>query len=88
MLLINLLRKNILIRFATLLLLTSSCAVNTADSAPEKNRFVHIVGTPAYVLIEPDKSLELINDHVYIYLAKVEGKARNIKTPMKVFGGF
>ena len=70
------------------LLLVTSCAVNTASSAPEKNKFVHIEGTPAYVLIEPDKSLDLINDHIYICLAKVEGKARNIKTPMKVFGGF
>lgn len=68
-------------------LLISSCAVNTANSAPEKNRFVHIDGTPAYVLIEPDKSIELINDHIYICLAEVEGKARSIKTPMKVVGG-
>ena len=66
----------------------SSCAVNTASSAPEKNKFVHIEGTPAYVLIEPDKSVDLINDHIYVCLAEVEGKARNIKTPMKVFGGF
>jgi hypothetical protein len=65
----------------------SSCAVNTASSAPEKNKFVHIEGTPAYVLIEPDKSVDLINDHIYVCLAEVEGKARNIKTPMKVVGG-
>ena len=66
----------------------SSCAVNTASSAPEKNKFVHIEGTPAYVLIEPDKSVDSINDHIYVCLAEVKGKARNIKTPMKVFGGF
>ena len=66
----------------------SSCAVNTASSAPEKNKFVHIEGTPAYVLIEPDKSVDSINDHIYVCLAEVEGKSRNIKTPMKVFGGF
>ena len=70
-----------------LLLLVTSCAVNTASSAPEKNKFVHIDGTPAYVLIEPDKSVDLINDHIYVCLAEVEGKARNIKTPMKVVGG-
>ena len=70
-----------------LLLLVTSCAVNTASSAPEKNKFVHIDGTPAYVLIEPDKSEDLINDHIYVCLAEVEGKARNIKTPMKVVGG-
>lgn len=69
------------------LLLVTSCAVNTASSAPEKNKFVHIEGTPAYVLIEPDKSVDLINDHIYVCLAEVEGKARNIKTPMKVVGG-
>ena len=69
------------------LLLVTSCAVNTASSAPEKNKFVHIEGTPAYVLIEPDKSVDLINDHIYVWLAEVEGKARNIKTPMKVVGG-
>ena len=69
------------------LLLVTSCAVNTASSAPEKNKFVHIEGTPAYVLIEPDKSEDLINDHIYVCLAEVEGKARNIKTPMKVVGG-
>ena len=66
----------------------SSCAVNTASSAPEKNKFVHIEGTPAYVLIEPEKSVDLINDHIYVCLAEVEGKARKIKTPMMVFGGF
>ena len=81
-------RKKILIRAVTLLLLISSCAINTASSAPEKNKFIHIDGTPAYVLIEPDKSVDLINDHIYVCLAKVEGKAGNIKTPMRVFGGF
>ena len=70
------------------LLLVTSCAVNTASSAPEKNKFVHIEGTPAYVLIEPDKSVGSINDHIYVCLAEVKGKARKIKTPMKVFGGF
>ena len=69
------------------LLLISSCAVNTVSSAPEENKFVHIDGTPAYVLIEPDKSVDLINDHIYVCLAEVEGKARSIKTPMKVVGG-
>ena len=72
----------------SLLLIISSCAVNTAASSPEKNKFVHIEGTPAYVLIEPDKSLDSIKDHIYVCLAEVEGKARNIKTPMKLFGGF
>ena len=80
-------KKNILFGLLLLLLVTS-CAVNTASSAPEKNKFIHIEGTPAYVLIEPDKSLDSINDHIYVCLAEVEGKARNIKTPMKVFGGF
>ena len=70
------------------LLLVTSCAVNTASSAPEKSKFVHIEGTPAYVLIEPDKSVDSINDHIYVCLAEVEGKARNIRTPMKVFGAF
>ena len=75
-------------RIVILVFFISSCAVNTASSAPEKNKFVHIEGTPAYVLIEPDKSVDLINDHIYVCLAEVEGKARKIKTPMKVFGGF
>ena len=79
-------RKNILFGLLSILLVTS-CAVNTASSAPEKNKFVHIEGTPAYVLIEPDKSVDSINDHIYVCLAEVEGKARNIKTPMKVVGG-
>ena len=79
--------KNVFLGVISLLLVTS-CAVNTASSAPEKNKFVHIEGTPAYILIEPDKSVESINDHIYVCLAEVEGKARNIKTPMKVFGGF
>ena len=69
------------------LLLISSCAVNTVSSAPEENKFVHIDGTPAYVLIQTGKSLETINDHIYIWLAEVEGKARSIKTPMIVVGG-
>ena len=42
---------------------------------------------PPYVLIESDKSTELINDDIYICLAEVEGKARSIKTPMKAVGG-
>ena len=83
----NIFRKNILLCVITSLLITS-CAVNTASSAPEKNKFVHIEGTPAYVLIEPDTLVATINDHIYVCLAEVEGKARNIKTPMKVFGGF
>ena len=56
-------------------LLTASCAVNTVTSAPKKSKFVHIDGTPAYVSIEPNKSVELINDDIYICLAEVEGKA-------------
>lgn len=77
------------IRFVKILslLLITSCTVNTATSAPEKSKFIHIDGTPAYVLIEFDKSTDLINDDIYICLAEVEGKARNIKTPMKVLGG-
>ena len=82
----TLIAKNVFLVVISLLLV-SSCAVNTASSAPEKNKFVHIEGTPAYVLIEPDKSVDLINDHIYVCLAEVEGKARNIKTPMKVVGG-
>ena len=82
------LKKNLLLVLSSSLsLLVASCAVNTASSAPEKNKFVHIDGTPAYVLIEPDKRADLINDHVYICLAEVEGKARYIRTPMKVVGG-
>jgi hypothetical protein len=82
----SLFRRHVLFGVLSLLLVTS-CAVNTASSAPEKNKFVHIEGTPAHVLIEPDKSVDLINDHIYVCLAEVEGKARNIKTPMKVVGG-
>ena len=70
------------------LLLTTSCAVNTVDSAPEKNKFVHIDGTPAYVLIEPNNSVDSMNDDIYICLAEVEGKARSIRVPMKVVGGY
>ena len=84
----NLFKKYNLLSIIIALFFISSCAVNTASSAPEKNKFVHIEGTPAYVLIEPNKSVESINDHIYVCLAEVEGKARNIKTPMKVFGGF
>ena len=61
------------------LLLTTSCAVNTVDSAPEKNKFIHIDGTPAYVLIEPNSSVDSMNDDIYICLAEVEGKARSIR---------
>ncbi len=79
----------IIIRFSIIfsLFLITSCAVNTVTSAPEKDKFLHIDGTPAYVLIESDKSTELINDDIYICLAEVEGKARSIKTPMKAVGG-
>ena len=69
------------------LFLITSCAVKTVTSAPDKDRFVHIDGTPAYVLIESDKSADSINDDIYICLAEVEGKARSIKTPMKAVGG-
>ena len=79
----------IIIRFSIIfsLFLITSCAVNTATSVPDKSKFINIDGTPAYVLIESDKSTELINDDIYICLAEVEGKARSIKTPMKVVGG-
>ena len=79
----------IIIRFSIIfsLFLITSCAVNTATSVPDKSKFIHIDGTPAYVLIESDKSFDLINDDIYICLAEVEGKARSIKTSMKVVGG-
>lgn len=79
----------IIIRFSIIfsLFLITSCAVNTATSVPDKSKFINIDGTPAYVLIESDKSFDLINDDIYICLAEVEGKARSIKTPMKVVGG-
>tara|TARA_B100001559_G_scaffold137694_1_gene115655 strand:- start:2303 stop:2773 length:471 start_codon:yes stop_codon:yes gene_type:complete len=79
----------IIIRFSIIfsLFLITSCAVSTVTSAPEKDKFLHIDGTPAYVLIESDKSTDLINDDIYICLAEVEGKARSIKTPMKAVGG-
>ena len=70
------------------LFLIASCAVNTVDSAPEKNKFIQIDGTPAYVLIETNSSVEQINDDIYICLAEVEGKARSIRVPMKVVGGY
>ena len=70
-----------------MLFLITSCAVNTVTSAPEKEKFLHIDGTPAYVLIESDKSTDLVNNDIYICLAEVEGKARSIKTPMKAVGG-
>ena len=71
-----------------LLLLTASCAVNTVTSAPEKSKFIHIDGTPAYVSIGTNKSVSLINDDIYICLAEVEGKARSIRVPMKIVGGY
>ena len=79
----------IIIRFSIIfsLFLITSCAVNTATSVPDKSKFIHIDGTPAYVLIESDKSSDLIYDDIYICSAEVEGKARSIKTPMKVVGG-
>lgn len=73
--------------FLGLLFFIASCSVNTVNSVPEKNKFVHIEGTPAYVFIEPSKSKELINDDIYICLEEVEVKARHIKVPMKVVGG-
>ena len=73
--------------FGGLLLFATSCSINTVNSVPDKNKFINIEDTPAYVLIEPSKSLELINEDIYICLAEVEGKARIIKVPMKVVGG-
>ena len=72
----NLLGKYHLFGITLSLLLSASCAVNTVGTAPEKHKFIHIEGTPAYVLIEPSKSIESINDDIYICLAEVEGKAR------------
>ena len=69
------------------LMVTTSCAINTVNSAPDKNKFINIEGTPAYILIEPDKSMELINEDVYICSAKVEGKIRRTKASMKTVGG-
>ena len=69
------------------LMVTISCAINTVNSAPDKNKFINIEGTPAYILIEPDKSMELIKDDVYICSAEVEGKIRRTKVSMKTVGG-
>ena len=65
----------------------ASCAVNSVNSAPDEDKFINIEGTPAYVLVEPNKSMELINDDIYICSAEVEGKIRRIKVPMKAVGG-
>ena len=85
---INVLGKYYLFSIILSLILTASCAVDTVNSVPDKNKFINIEGTPAYVLIEPSKSIELINDDIYICLEEVEGKIRRIKVPMKVVGGF
>ena len=69
------------------LMVSTSCAINTVYSAPDKNKFINIEGTPAYILMEPDKSMELINEDVYICSAEVEGKIRRIKVSMKTVGG-
>ena len=69
------------------LMISTSCAINTVYSAPDKNKFINIEGTPAYILMEPDKSMELINEDVYICSAEVEGKIRRTKVSMKTVGG-
>ena len=69
------------------LMVTTSCAINTVNSAADKNKFINIEGTPAYILMEPDKSMELINEDVYICSAEVEGKIRRTKVSMKTVGG-
>jgi len=69
------------------LMVSTSCAINTVYSAPDKNKFINIEGTPAYILMEPDKSMELINEDVYICSAEVEGKIRRTKVSMKTAGG-
>ena len=69
------------------LMVSTSCAINTVNSAPDKNKFLNIEGTPAYILMEPDKSMELINEDVYICSAEVEGKIRRTKISMKTVGG-
>ena len=69
------------------LMVTTSCAINTVNSAPDKNKFINIEGTPAYILMELDKSMELINEDVYICSAEVEGKIRRTKISMKTVGG-
>ena len=68
-------------------MVSTSCAINTVNSAPDKNKFLNIEGTPAYILMEPDKSMELINEDVYICSAEVEGKIRRTKVSMKTVGG-
>jgi len=69
------------------LMVSTSCAINTVYSAPDKNKVINIEGTPAYILMEPDKSMELINEDVYICSAEVEGKIRRTKVSMKTVGG-
>ena len=69
------------------LMFIASCAVNSVNSVPDEDKFINIEGTPAYVLVEPNKSMELINDDIYICSAEVEGKIRRIKVPLKVVGG-
>jgi hypothetical protein len=64
---INLFRKNLLLGIIFLSLLIKFCAVNKVSSIPAKNKFVHIDGTPAYVLIETGKSVGLINDYIYLF---------------------
>ena len=54
----------------------------------KKSKFIHIDGTPAYVSIEHNKSVALINDDIYICSAEVEGKARVFRLPMKIVGGY
>ena len=83
----NIARKYYLLSIILTLMLTAACAVNTVNSVPDKNKFINIEGTPAYVLIEASKSTELMNDDIYICSAEVEGKIRRIKVPLKAVGG-
>ena len=69
-----------------LIVLTSCAVINSVNSAPDEDKFINIEGTPAYVLIEPSKSIELINDDIYICSTEVEGNIRRIKVPMKIVG--
>lgn len=57
------------------------------NSDQGEDKFINIKGTPAYVLVERNKSMELIKDDIYICSEEVEGKIRRTKISMKTFGG-
>jgi len=78
--------KNLLIIFVSIFLF-SSCASNTFKEIPGEVNTFNIKGTPAYILVDDNPNISLIESDVLFCQTKLEDKNSPAKRLLKRVGG-